>query len=732
MAVIAKPPAGIAGEQMLWGIEALCRIHGLAHAPELLRQAYPPPHTVAALQHAAQSLGLRCAVSGLPPARLPEAAVPCLCLLHRPAQVLAAGATPAAPSQPGSADAGIEAEASSGPPAETQDLALLLQATPDRVLIARPGESDPQALDATAFAGLYAGQVIQSVRQPEAAADADAAPAPRFGFRWFLPELLKHKALWREVLLASLAMQLVALVVPLCTQVILDKVIAHQAMSTLAVIAVALGVFLVFTALLGWTRQYLLLHTGNRVDAVLGARAFEHLFSLSPRWFERRPTGVLIARLHGVETIREFLTGAAVTVLLDLPFLALFIGLMFWYSWPLTLLALALIGLITAISLGLAPVIRARLNRQFLLGARNQAFLTEYVSGLETVKSLQMEPLLKQRYGRYLADYLAAGFATRQLSNSYQTGVQALEQLMSYAILCAGAYLVMRHEGFTIGMLVAFQMFASRVSQPLLRLSGLWQEFQQAAIAVARLGDVLDAPPEPHSLQPARARQGRGHIRFEGLGFRYGEHLPWLYRGLNLELPPGQCLALMGPSGCGKSTLTKLLQGFYQPQEGRILLDGADTRHLVANELRQYFGVVPQDTVLFTGTVLDNLLHASPHASFDAVVRACQQAGIHAVIEQLPQGYQTEIGEHGAGLSGGQKQRVAIARALLKQPRVLIFDEATSSLDRASAEAIAATINQLKGQVSVLFIAHQLPRGLHTDAAVMLGAAATAPEEANP
>ncbi|MBK8336780.1 MAG: ATP-binding cassette domain-containing protein [Sterolibacteriaceae bacterium] len=278
-------------------------------------------------------------------------------------------------------------------------------------------------------------------------------------------------------------------------------------------------------------------------------------------------------------------------------------------------------------------------------------------------------------------------------------------------------------DGFTVGMLVAFQMFAGRLSQPVLKLVGLYQELQQARIAVARLGDIMNMPQEPYSLIPARAQnptQGGARIDLQDLGFRYDDKQPWLYRHMNLALPAGKALAIMGPSGAGKSTLAKLLQGFFLPQEGRILIDGTDLRHLSANELRGHFGVVPQETILFSGTLYDNLLAANPHAGFEDVVTACRMAEIHDFIEGLPGGYQTEVGERGVGLSGGQRQRIAIARALLKRPRVLIFDEATSALDPVTAEHLARTINTLKGAVTMLFIAHQLPKALNIDGVVKI------------
>ena len=524
-----------------------------------------------------------------------------------------------------------------------------------------------------------------------------------------------------RILLASLSIQLVGLATPLFTQVIIDKVVVHQTHSTLIVLGVALILFMVFTSVMTWLRQYLILHTGNRIDAVLGSQVFRHLLRLPLPYFEFRPTGTLVARLHGVETIREFVSGAAVTLILDLPFLLIFLAVMFAYSWQLSLIAVGLLGAISLISFLVAPVFRDRLNQQFMLGARNQSFLTEYVSGMATVKSLQMEPDIDRKYGDFLAQYLAAGFSTKQVGNTYNVIANGLEQVMTLSILIVGALLVMQNDGFTVGMLVAFQMFASRMSQPLLRLVGLWQEFQQANIAVKRLGDILDMPQEPHTLTPSRENQGPGRIDLSHLAFRYSEHHPWLYRNLSLTLKPGHLTVLMGPSGSGKSTLAKLLLGFYQPNEGQINLDGKDIRHLAANELRTTFGVVPQETVLFSGTLYDNLVMAHPHASFEDVIQACKAAEIHEVIEKLNDGYQTEIGERGTGLSGGQRQRIAIARALLKRPKILVFDEAVSNLDQQTAEHFARTINKLKGKVTMLFITHQIPRGLMVDEVIELG-----------
>lgn len=693
------------GPALLWALGSFCALNRIPFDPDLLRRRFPPPYTAATLIQAARALGFKIRGKTCTADKITAQHLPCLAVVHSAAE---SQADLTETEQPGDT-----------PPAV--DLAIVSEATAERIVIFMAGSNTPEVITPAEFATRFAGTVFLLKSSPKVVKDPDAIKETVFGFRWFVPELLKHKPIWRDVLIASLIIQLVALATPLFTQVIIDKVVVHRTESTLIVIAVGLAVFMVFSALLTWVRQYLVLHTGNRVDAVLGSAVFEHLFHLPPRYFEHRPTGVIAARLHGVETIREFVASAAVTLILDFPFLLIFVAIMFYYSVMLTLIALSILGIIIGMSLVMAPLFQARLNQQFLLGARNQAFITEYVAGLETVKSLQMEPQLKSRYGDYLADYLHAGFNMKQIGNTYNVAANTLEQLMTLLILVVGAYIVMNSTDFTIGMLVAFQMFSGKLSQPMLRLVGLWQQFQQASLSVKRLGDIMNAPTEPYSLIPTRVGGNQGKIEIENLSFRYSDNLPYLYRDFALEVNPGETVVIMGPSGSGKSTLAKLLLGFYQPADGHIRIDGTDVRHFSANELRSYFGVVPQETVLFSGTIYDNLLMANPHATFDQVVQACRMAEIHDTIEKLPQGYQTEIGERGVGLSGGQKQRLAIARALLKRPKILVFDESTSNLDPHTAEHFARTINQLKGKVTMLFITHALPKSLQVDKTVRIG-----------
>jgi len=696
----------IAPEMLLWSLQCACQVHRVPFSGEIALKQYPPPYSIASLQEVLRSLDMKSRWKRVRDLNKLKLRSPAFALL--------------APEANGEE----KAEAEEAP--QTARLVLLVKLEEEQAVYFEQGDQQPKVASLSEFEELFDGYLLR-FSAPKGKPIEDEKK--EFGFSWFVPELLKHKKIWRDVLLASLAIQLIALATPLFTQVIIDKVIVHHTQSTLIVIGIAMVMFMVFNASMSWVRQYLVNHTGNRIDSVLGSHVFAHLFRLPVRYFEHRSTGTLVARMQGIESIREFLSGAAVTLILDVPFLFIFLAVMFYYSWLLTLVAVGILGVIAVLSLAITPLLRKRLNQQFLLGARNQAYTTEYVSGMETVKSLQMEPQVTSRYGDYLADYLQAGFNARQLSNSYNVAANTLEQLLTLIILCLGAWLVMTTDDFTIGMLVAFQMFAGRLSQPVLRMVGLWQQFQQADIAVKRLGDVMDAPQEPYSLMPSREGGGKGKIEFTGVSFRYSDQLPYLYRGFNMSIEPGQCVAIMGPSGSGKSTMTKLLQGFYMPSDGQIKIDGRDIRNFSANELRHYFGVVPQETVLFSGTIFENLIMANPHANFAQVVQACKQAEVHDVIEALPEGYQTEIGERGAGLSGGQKQRLAIARALLKHPKILLFDEATSSLDAGTAEVFAATVNQLKGKITMLFITHQMPDTLKADAVVRVGGQDTNAEE---
>lgn len=463
-------------ESTVWLLGSLCNLHRLPFDERLILQAFPPPHTLTSFHNAATSLGLKVGATGLSAALLKSLPVPAVAFLRQPAN----------DSQMAPVEEGAEQDRQDVP-------VLLVRSDNDRALFFKAGAQEPQTVALAELEQHFEPEVhlvgrddaSDAVRVNEEGTPlpVSAIQAKPFGFSWFVPELLKHKSLWRDVLVASLTIQIVGLMTPIGTQIIIDKVVVHQTQSTLIVVGFALVMFMLFSAVMSWLRQYLLLHTGNRVDAVLGAQVFRHLLRLPLSYFEKRATGNIVARLQGVESIRDFLTGAATSLILDMPFLLIFLAVMFLYSWQLSLIAVALLTLVALLSLMITPVFRARLNDQFKYGARNQAFMTEYLNGMSAVKSLQMEPKLEQRYGDYLATYLGATFRSRQVSNTYNVIANALEQSMTLGILVVGALLVMENDGFTIGMLVAFQMFASRMSQPLMRIVGLWQEFQQASLS---------------------------------------------------------------------------------------------------------------------------------------------------------------------------------------------------------------------------------------------------------
>ncbi len=578
---VASADERLSPDDVRWSIGSLCNLHRRAFDAAAFARRAPPPHTLVTLADGLREAGFDVRVTRTGVEGLARAPMPCIALLRGP---------------PPSDDVEVEA---ARPPAPRP--ALVVSVSPERAVWFAAGSRAPTDAPVATFVAQATGvAILVRPREEPAAADPSSTKPAAFGFRTVLAELARHRAVVRDVLAASLALHLAALALPLASQAIIDKVIVNRATGTLGVVAVALALLIAFSSAIGWLRQYLVTHTGTRVDAALGSRVYAHLMRVPLGYFERRPVGVLVARLNGVETVREFLAGAAVTVALDVPFALVFVAVMAVYSAPLTLLALASIAALALVSLAVAPALQRRLNEQFLAGARAQALATESIGAAETVKSLELEPAFSRRYDDALGAWLGAGFATRQLANGYQSAAGALEQAMSASILCAGAWLVMRGDGFTIGMLVAFQMFAARVSQPVLRLAGLWQQFQQAAIAVRRLADVMDVPVEPRSGASGVAT-GPARLAFSGLGFRHGDG-GWLLRGLDLGVAPGECVVITGPSGCGKSTLCRLAAGFAFPGEGSVRLDGRDTRALACDELRGALGIVPQETVLFAGT----------------------------------------------------------------------------------------------------------------------------------
>ncbi len=499
-----------------------------------------------------------------------------------------------------------------------------------------------------------------------------------------------------------------ALLTPLFFQVIIDKVLVHKAVTTLHVVAVGMLALVVFEVILGGLRTYLFSHTTSRIDVVLGAEMFRHLVRLPLAYFEARRVGETVARVRELETVRQFLTGSTVTVVIDLFFTVVFIAVLFFYSAWLTLVVLAVIPFYVFLSVGVTPVFRARLNEKFNRGAENQSFLVETINGIETVKAMAVEPAMQRRWEEQLAGYVRAGFRTGTLSNVAGQVAAFLNKLVTVAILWLGAHLVMAGE-LSIGQLIAFNMLAGRVSGPLLRIVQLWQEFQQAGISLNRLGDVLNTPPEP-SYNPNRTTLPAlaGHIVFDNVTFRYRPDGPEILKRLALDIPAGSTIGVVGRSGSGKSTVAKLVQRLYLPEAGRVLVDGVDLAQVDPAWLRSRIGVVLQENFLFNRTVRDNIALADPGTPLERVIEAARLAGAHEFILEMQKGYDTLVGEHGCTLSGGQRQRIAIARALITDPRLLIFDEATSALDYESESIIQANLASICRGRTVIIIAHRL------------------------
>jgi subfamily B ATP-binding cassette protein HlyB/CyaB len=520
--------------------------------------------------------------------------------------------------------------------------------------------------------------------------------------------LLRHRSALSELLAASVVLQLFGLLTPLFTQVVIDKVLVHRGLTTLDVLAVGMLALIVFEAVLGGLRSHVLAHTGSRIDVELGARLFQHLLALPLAYFQARRVGDSVARLRELESIRQFLTGAPLTSVLDAAFTVVFLAAMACYSAVLTTVVLVTLPVYGALVAGFGPALRRRLEERVTRGAESHAFLTECLRGVETVKALAAEPVMVRRWEEHLAASVRAGFRAASLANIAGQGISATSRLTALAILWIGARLVVAGE-MTVGELVAFNMLAGRVSGPVLRLAQLWQECQRAGIAMARLGDILAAPREA-SFGTAAGALSRlsGSLLFEDVSFRYRPDGPEILRGVSFAVGPGEVVAVVGRSGSGKSTLARLVQRLHVPDRGRVVIDGMDVTHLDPAWLRRLVGVVPQDTVLWSGSVRENIALGDPGLPMERVQAAARLAGAHEFIIELPGGYEATVGEHGATLSGGQRQRIAIARALAADPAILVLDESTSALDAESEAAIVRSFPEICRGRTVLIIAHRM------------------------
>jgi len=580
---------------------------------------------------------------------------------------------------------------------------ILAKIDAEKVLIFDPLEGKPKVLQKEEFKSKWQNKVILLTYRKS------IVPAERpFGLSWFIPSIWKYRKPLLEVLTASLILQVFGLITPVFTQVIIDKVLVHRGITTLNVLGIGLMTVIIFECILSILRTYLFTHTSNRIDILLGTKLFKHLFSLPLKYFETRRVGDTVARVRELENIRHFLTGAPLTSMLDVMFIGVYLIVMFLYSSTLSFIVLASIPLFAILSGIVTPMLRQRLEERFNRGAESQAFLVEMVTGAQTVKAMALEPEVQKRWETLLANYVKASFRTFKLSGVAGSLGQLIERTSILAILWIGAHMVMAGK-LTVGQLIAFQMLSSRVSSPVLRLVQLWQDFQQTGLSIRRLGDIFHTTPEPYlNVTKTRFPSIQGHIKLEGVRFRYRLDGPEVLRNITIEIQAGMILGIVGRSGSGKSTLAKLIQRLYFPETGRILIDGIDVTLADPSWLRRQIGVVLQESFLFNGTIKENISFHYPQAHMEEIINAAHLAGAHEFIVELPEGYDTMVGERGVALSGGQKQRIAIARALLTNPRILIFDEATSSLDSESEAIIQRNLRQICQGRTVILIAHRL------------------------
>ncbi|HEY9881430.1 MAG TPA: peptidase domain-containing ABC transporter [Leptolyngbyaceae cyanobacterium] len=534
-------------------------------------------------------------------------------------------------------------------------------------------------------------------------------PKQRFGLQWFLPSLKQYRWVLIEVLIASFFVQLFGLANPLMVQVIIDKVIVQNSIDTLQVLGIFLVIIAIFEAVLTSLRTYLFVDTTNRIDMALGSAIIDHLLRLPLRYFDKRPVGELSSRINELENIRQFLTGTALTVVLDAIFSVLYIVVMFIYSWVLTLVALATIPLFVGLTMLVSPIVRQQLRIKAERNAETQSLLVESLSGIQTVKAQNIELKTRWKWQERYAQYVSAGFNTVLTSTTAGSASNFLNKISGLLVLWVGAYLVLKGQ-LTLGQLIAFRIIAGYVTAPVLRLAQLWQNFQETALSLERLSDIIDHPQEADESDQNQIPMPdiSGTVTYENISFRFAPNGPLQLVNINLEFAAGQFVGVVGQSGSGKSTLMKLLPRLYEPESGRILIDNYDISKVELYSLRRQVGIVPQDSLLFEGTIQENIALTNPDADADAIIEAATIACAHDFIMELPMGYNTRVGERGSSLSGGQRQRIAIARTILQSPRLLILDEATSALDYDTEHQVSVNLKRWAQGRTVFLITHRL------------------------
>ncbi len=550
---------------------------------------------------------------------------------------------------------------------------------------------------------------------------SNATPDQKFGPGWFWPALKRYRGVLTQVLAASFVVQLFTLANPLLIQVIIDKVISQRSLDTLQVLGIALVVVTILEGVLGSLKTFLFAETTNRIDQRLGAEVIDHLLRLPLGYFDRRPVGELGTRVAELEKIRNFLTGQALTTILDAAFSLIYIAVMVIYSWLLTLIALSVLPIQIGLTLLGAPLFRRQFRAAAEENAKTQSHLVEVLTGIQTVKAQNVEMVSRWRWQEFYSQYIARTFEKTITGTALNQTSQVLQKISQLMVLWIGASMVLSGD-LTLGQLIAFRIISGYVTQPLLRLSTIWQNIQELRVSFERLADVIDTPEESDEVDKSKVMLPplQGQVRFEDLSFRFRPGQPEVLKDVNLEVAAGTFVGIVGQSGSGKSTLMKLLPRLYEPGEGRILIDGYDIGKVELYSLRRQIGIVPQDPLLFSGTVSENIALTNPEASSEEIVRAARLANAHDFIMDLASGYSTPVGERGAALSGGQRQRVAIARTLLSNPKLLVMDEATSALDYETERKVCDNLLENLNDRTVFFITHRLSTIRNADMIVML------------
>lgn len=579
---------------------------------------------------------------------------------------------------------------------------IVAKSKEDKFMILFADKTQPEVKSREELSQIWDGTAI--IITKKGILDREAA----FSFKWFIPTILKFKKEFIQVLIAVFTVQILGILTPVMTQVVVDKVLVHRSMSTLNVLAIGIAIVYIYELILSLAKNYVFTHTTNRIDVMLSYKLFKHLFALPLKYFESRRVGETVARVRELDSIRSFLTGTPLSSMIDLIFIIVYIVVLFLYSKFLTLIVLCSIPVYAILSAIVTPLFKRRLDEKFETGANTQSFLVESITGVQTVKSYALEPKFEKKWGDLQADYVKASYKTSMVSATAGTVGQFIQKVFDLLILFFGAKAVM-DGNFTVGQLVAFRMLSGRVSGPVLRLVQLWQEYQQASLSVKRIGDIFNTAPEPVlNANQTSMPTLKGRIAFENVHFRYDPQGGEVIKGMSFEVESGTIVGVVGRSGSGKSTVSKLIQRLYIPEGGKITVDGMDISLVNPAMLRKQIGVVLQENFMFNGTVAENISIHCPTATMDQIIKCATIAGANDFILELPNGYNTVIGEKGMGLSGGQKQRIAIARAILADPKILIFDEATSALDYESESIIQNNLKEICKGRTVLIIAHRL------------------------